>query len=338
MRFRCKFRATLVRLTIGFPSAILAHMAIFFGYKTAEHILNSVLAPEFQPSAEAPNRYGSVDDLTLEKIDFSLFELPENEPLDIVVPSHHHRRLRKALACHISSGDLPHGAYLRVFPDVYVASPALCLLQRSSDLTFAGAIKLAARFCGTYAPSKTDRRGFITRQPLATPEDLDSFVKLCPTMRGKRLALCAIKWTLPNAASPMETEMAMPFYLSQRVGAFGLPRPTMNYERTLSPLGVSMTGKKMVRIDIYWPDAGFGFEYQSELLHRGDERYGQDIGRQLAIESMGDVIRMVTIEQLRNPAQLEYLARLVAEHVGVTLQPERGKALRADLVNDILSD
>ena len=313
-------------------------MAIFFGYKTAEHILNSALSPEFRPSAATPNQYGFVDDQALETIDFSLFELPENEPMDIVVPSHGARCLRKAFACHISSGDLPYGAYLKVFPDVYVASPALCLLQRSSDLTFVGAVKLASRFCGTYAPSKTDWRGFITRPPLATPEDLGSIVELCPTMRGKRQALRAVKWTLPNAASPMETEMAMPFYLSHRVGAFGLPRPALNYERTLSPLGVSMTGKRVVRIDIYWPDARFGFEYQSELLHRGDYRYGQDIGRQLAIESMGDAIHMVTIEQLRNPAQLEYLAKLVAEHLGVTLQPERGRALRAKLVNDILSD
>ena len=313
-------------------------MAIFFGYETAEHILNCAQAPEFHLSDATPVQCGFVDDRALASIDFSLFELPKGKPLDIVVPSREKRCSRKAFACHVSSGDLPHGAYLEIAPDVYVASPALCLIQRSSILTLAGCIKLAARFCGTYAPSKKDWRGFITRPPLASPDDLQAFAELFPTARGKRLVLRAIKWTLPRAASPMETEMVMPFYLPHRVGGFGLPRPTMNYERTLSPLGVSMTGKEVVRIDAYWEDARFGFEYQSELLHRGDERYGQDIGRQLAIESMGDVIRMVTIEQLKNPAQLEYLARLAAEHLGVALLPERGKDLRAGLVSDILSD
>lgn len=126
-------------------------MAIFFGYKTAEHLLNSAGAPEFRPSVETPDRCGFVDAHALSSIDWTMFELPADEPLDIMVPSRNDRTRRKGFACHLATSDLPHGAYLEMMPDVFVASPALCLLQRCSDLTYAGRIKLVARFCGTYA-------------------------------------------------------------------------------------------------------------------------------------------------------------------------------------------
>lgn len=321
--------------------ACLAHpccMAIFFGYKTAEHLLNSAGAPEFRPSVETPDRCGFVDAHALSSIDWTMFELPADEPLDIMVPSRNDRTRRKGFACHLATSDLPHGAYLEMMPDVFVASPALCLLQRCSDLTYAGRIKLVARFCGTYAPSKRSLRGFINRMPLATPEALRSFIELVPLMRGSKLALQAIDLALPNAASPMETEMVMPFYLPWQRGGFNLPRPAMNYEMTLSDRGRAMAGKEVVKVDAYWEDAGFGFEYQSELFHEGDEHYGDDIGRQLAIESMGKTIRMVTLAQLKNSAQLEYLAELTACHLGVGLHPGRGKLARSGLIRDILSD
>lgn len=313
-------------------------MAIFFGYKTAEYLLNSAGAPEFRPSVETPDRCGFVDAHALASIDWTMFELPTNEPLDIVIPSRNARSRRRDVACHLSTSDLPHGAYLEMMPDVFVASPALCLLQRCSDLTYAGRIKLVARFCGTYAPTKRNPRGFISRMPLATPEELRSFIELVPQMRGSKLALQAIGLALPGAASPMETEMVMPFYLPWQRGGFNLPRPTMNYELTLSDRGRAMAGKERVKVDAYWEDAGFGFEYQSALFHEGDEHYGDDIGRQLAIESMGKTIRMVTAAQLRNPTQLEYLAEMVAHHLGVKLSPGRGKAARPGLIRDILSD
>lgn len=313
-------------------------MAIFFGYKTAEHMLNSAMAHGFRPSDETPSSCGYIDHEVLGSIDLSCFELPETEPLDLVVASPERRRNGKRIHCHVSSGSLPHGAYLEASPDVYVSSPALCLLQRSPSLSFVDRIQLCAQYCGTYAPSKKDPRGFITRDPLATLEEIENFAMLCNGVNGRQPALNAIPWTLPNAASPMETKMVMPFYLPGKTGGFGLPLPTMNYELTLSPRASAMTGKEKAVVDAYWPDADFGLEYQSEMFHHDDDRYGQDIGRQLALETMGKIIRMVTFEQLRNPVQLERLAEIIAFHVGVELHPEVGKKLREGLVQDILSE
>lgn len=104
--------------------ACLAHpccMAIFFGYKTAEHLLNSAGAPEFRPSVETPDRCGFVDAHALSSIDWTMFELPADEPLDIMVPSRNDRTRRKGFACHLATSDLPHGAYLEMMPDVFVA-------------------------------------------------------------------------------------------------------------------------------------------------------------------------------------------------------------------------
>lgn len=313
-------------------------MAIFFGYKTAECILDSAEAREFSLSDETPSICGFVDDVALSSVDLTRFELPPGKPLDLVVGSREKRRVRNDFRCHMSSADLPHGAYLEIAPDVFVASPALCLLQRCGSLSFAGRIKLAARFCGCYAPSKTDPRGFITRAPLLSNDDLLSCIELYPSARSTRQALEAVQWALPNAESPMETEMVMPFYLPGYKGGFGLPKPIMNDPVTLTARGRAMTGKSEVRIDAHWPDANFGLEYQSKMFHDGDEHYGQDIGRQLALESMGKVIHMVTLEQLRNETQLEYIAELIASHLGIEMHKSRGGKLREKLIRDILSD
>lgn len=313
-------------------------MAIFFGYKTAEHMLNSPEAKEFSLSDETPSTCGFMDDAALRALDLARFELPSGQPLDIVVGSREKRRVRKDFKCHLSLSDMPHGAYLEIAPDAFVASPVLCLLQRCGDLTYAGRIKLAARFCGCYAPSKGDPRGFITRPPLQSVDDMLSFIELFPVARSTRQALEAVQWALPNAASPMETEMVMPFYLPGFKGGFGLPRPVMNDRLTLTARARAMTGKSEVRIDAYWPDAGFGLEYQSKMFHDGDERYGEDIGRQLALESMGKTIHMVTMEQLKNMAQLEYIAELIASHLGVKMYKSEGGKLRDRLLQDILSD
>lgn len=112
----------------------------------------------------------------------------------------------------------------------------------------------------------------------------------------------------------------------------------MNYEVKLNAQARAMTGTTKAYIDAYWEDHDFGFEYQSKLKHDFEEKYGEDIGRQLAVESMGKTIRMVTLEQLGNAAQLEYLAELVASHIGVDFDAECGKPLRDALVGDILSD
>lgn len=316
---------------------MLGLMAIFFGHRTAAYLLSSALAPEFRPTAETPAECGFVDLEALNSVSLDGFGLPEGEPIDLVVGSRDSRRPRKGMRMHMSSGRLPHGAYLEIAPDVFVASPALCLVQMSPVLTFAGRVRLCASFCGTYAPSSLDPRGFITREPLARPDDIRAFSELCMGVRGRRLALDAAAWTLPNAASPMETKMVMPLYLPAKLGGFGLPKPTMNYGFTLSSRAAALVNKSWVMVDAFWPDADFGLEYQSEMFHHGDERYGQDIGRQLAIETMGKTILMVTLEQLRNPAQLERIAQITALHIGVAFDPEAGRERREELIHDVLS-
>ncbi|MDO4808121.1 MAG: hypothetical protein Q4A07_12845 [Coriobacteriales bacterium] len=312
-------------------------MAIYLGHTTAERILDCPEAPHFESTDEVPMRDGFVDTEAMGDVDLTRYGITERDVLDVVVSDRGKRRDSKRIACHVSSRDLPHGAYLRLASNVYVASPELCLLQRAPQLSFAQRVMLASRFCGTYALSDENSQGFVARMSITTPERLYEFVHLCRNARGVLQALEAIACTLPNAASPMETAMAMPFYLPSERGGFALPKPTMNFGIELNELACAMAGTIQAYVDVYWEDGAVGLEYQSELFHRGDEKYGKDIGRQIALESMGKVIHMVTIEQMKNPAQLEWLAMLVADRLGLELDLREGAERREGLIQDILS-
>lgn len=312
-------------------------MPLFLGHSTAEFILDRPHAGRLVPALDQSLEHCWASRRDISQADLGMIaDVPL--PLDVLVSSNEDRRRWEGIRCHVCPPDLPATAFLEVAPDIFVSSPALCLIQRAQQLSLAQTIALGSRFCGTYALDRQRPTGIRERLPIASIEDLRTFIDRCPPTKGLKRARRASSLILQNSASPMETVTALVLCLPHRLGGLGLPLPQLNYEVTLHADARKLTAKRFIRIDLYWRDCLFGIEYQGLYAHDSAGGIAADIARQLAAEAMGIELCMVTIEQIREREQRLAVARKVATRLGVPFAP-RDDLLIANqhLVDDLLT-
>lgn len=320
-------------------------MAIYLGHTTAQRILESRLVRDIDTgSLRGPiNCITSKEEVT--QILASAFTSPNGLPLDnplylqadesidVVVEHTTERSHWKGITCHVLPSGIPPRSFLLLNDDVMVACPELCFLQQCSHLSLIGAIMLAMSFCGVYGltgespiesaalsdDSMTD--SIFNRRPIMTVESAREYLDGITGVRGINRAKRALDFVLPMSGSPMETRLALPFYLPTRLGGFGLPRPILNPEIPLNEAAAAIAGQKVCRGDLVWEYLKLllVMEYQSREYHDIREKYGADYGRQLALQSMGHDVRFVTSAQLASIEQITELARVVAAHMHVKL-------------------
>ncbi|MBR3234279.1 MAG: hypothetical protein IKG11_01550 [Atopobiaceae bacterium] len=290
-------------------------MPIFLGHRTAELILDKHFDEPLQTVEDQSLDHCWSSQLDLSQLDLTpLTDIPL--PFDVLVTNPNSLTKWSGVRCHLCSPNLPYASFLEITPDIYVSSPAFCLIQRARELTLAQTIALASRFCGNYALDKTEPSGIRQRQPLTTPEELLSYTNHCKGIKGVKRARRAASLAFPNSASPMETISMLVYCLPTRLYGLGLSTPAMNYEQTLSPKAKRLIGTDFIRIDLYWRQHRFGLEYQGRYSHTSDTDIANDIARQLAAKAMGIDLQMLTIEQLRNPYQRLAIAQTIATHTG----------------------
>ena len=245
--------------------------------------------------------------------DLSRFERP-GAPLDVLVPSNFHNYVPKGFKFHSSGAPLPDNSLLSADEGVLIASPALVFLQLCRELPVERCIKLGSFICGVYSPEPSVRSGVVDREQLSTTEELMSYLVKGSALYGSRRAAEALPWILENAASPQETELAMPFYLPVYMGGKGFVAPTMNYKVELTPKERGLFSKKEFRIDVCWPDQKVGLEYNSYAEHSDEHKIGEDEQRRLYLREKGYHVELVTKQQLDDPTQIGILARMLEEH------------------------
>ncbi|MBP3859479.1 MAG: hypothetical protein J6I30_06665 [Pseudomonas sp.] len=293
-------------------------MQIFFGYRTAELLLNQQRIELLSPSFDQELERCCVNKSSIESLATSyLYGLPR--PYDVLVPTQSEFRRVSGVKCHLCRRDLPANSFINMGDNVFVASPQLCFVQRAAEYTLAQTVAFGARLCGTFALDKNQPSGIRRRSPLATLADLRTYVDSCPRMRGIVNARRALSLIPEGSASPMETITQMVFCYPRRLRGLGLPTPQMNYVEPISQVARGMIDKDYIRIDLYWPDAAFGLEYQGDFAHSSNAKIASDISRQLAAERMGIELQMLTIEQLRNESLKMMIARKIASRLGVSL-------------------
>lgn len=248
----------------------------------------------------------------LDHFDFKRFERPD-KPIDVLVPSYTRLHVPKGFRFHRLGASLPENSLLDAGDGILLTVPALIFIQLCRELPAERCIKLGSFICGVYSPEPGARSGVVEREQLATQQGLAAFLLSTSALYGARAAAQAVPWVLDNAASPQETELALPFYLPPKLGGKGFIAPSMNYEVKLSPREQALAQAQHFRVDVCWPDQGIGFEYSSYAEHTEEKKIAEDERRKLILHSKGIDVELVTKEQLDDPAQVNILARLLDE-------------------------
>lgn len=91
-------------------------------------------------------------------------------------------------------------------------------------------------------------------------------------------------------------------------------------------------------VDLYWPDANLGVEYDSDKEHTGPEKIARDASRKNAFFAAGVNILTVTKGQLMNELEMDKVSCVIAKHMGVYMRVKdydedvRRKELRWELL------
>lgn len=247
---------------------------------------------------------------------------------DVLVPTFRQNKRVAGYVHHAAGGKLPKGSLLDAGGGVLVCSAPLVFVQLCRSLPLLRCIKLGHFICGTYSKEPSVPSGVVDRYPLAAKAELEEFVRKAHHLRGSRNAAAALPWVLEGAASPKETELALPFYLPEHLGGYAFIPPEMNYGERLSEAAGKIEGSVNATIDVYWPGQKIGFEYTSYAEHGDPHKIGEDERRKLALQTMDVRLELVTNQQLIDDRQLMALAQLLANY-GVP------KAVSADAETNI---
>ena len=198
-----------------------------------------------------------------------------------------------------------------------VSSPEFSFLQMADRLPLVKLIELGYELCGTYSlPTEADpeppERGFYYRKPLSSTGKLNAFVARMPGARGRKKAIRALRYLIDGSASPMETKLSILLTLPYLLGGFGLFMPELNSRIIPAKTAKRASSKAHYVCDLFWPDYNLAVEYDSDQHHTGSAQIAEDSKKRNALNVMGITVITVTKQQLYRSAELEKVARVLA--------------------------
>lgn len=303
--------------------AVISHYSAF---KFLDMCARLIPPPEYRfhlheyADEKSPELADSKADLS--KFSFERFRW-DSHPVDILVPSRAQLRYIKGFKHHSACGRFTDAPFFDAGGGVLVCSAPLLFVQLCRGKTLEQCIKIGSNICGLYSLEPSSPDGIVGRNQLATKEELSTFVKAHPRLRGSRNAAAALPWILERARSPKETELAMAFYLPKRLGGYGFAPPVMNAPVEIDGEAREISDDYSNEVDVYWPDQKIGFEYNSYSRHGDARKFGLDRRRALALRSMDIIVEFVTNEQLGDPHQLAVLAHILEERGVPLVGPSR---------------
>ena len=239
--------------------------------------------------------------------------------------------------CQRFYGELPPGSILHVEEGIYVASPYLNLLLESRELHLVNLCSMLGRYLGTFSTTASGGSSdeIVSRAPLVPEPELSRYLSCFKNTAGTGNLREALRFTCENAASPQEVNLQLALCLPPSCNGFALRKPVMNYPIKLDGKDRRFYDADYICIDLYWPEAGFGLEYQGEKEHK--DRMVQDISRWYAALQKGIELWFVTKEQLGNAAAMDCIAREVARRTRKRVNEQTWPTIdEAQLLLDVL--
>ena len=280
---------------------------------------------------------------------------------------------------HYKTGRLPAGSLLEVGDDRLLTSAEYFFLKTAPKLSITRAVLLGMELCGWYSTLMSRpyqayrnhlirarevgldtkpwppvdwgmslehqrdlmRNGFVTRSPLTTTGGIADYLGRALSSKSNSRALVACRLLQADSHSPMESRLYARYCLPKRYGGLNLKPVQLNVEIPLTPELATATGIDKYTVDLFWPDAHIGIEYEGSPSHSGLTAEQKDRLKRNILESTG--IRIISIDrkQFANEDVLELYARQIAKGLGIpkwTLNAKPSERLaRFELIDDICS-
>ena len=139
-------------------------------------------------------------------------------------------------------------------------------------------------------------------------------------LRGIELARRISHHLVDNSASPMESKLYLLLCLPQSLGGYNFPKPELNPEIPLDPVGREILRQTNIKPDMLWRKKDLVVEYDGEY-HDDSDQSLKDEMRRAVMASMGYTVRVVKKRQLFNPLAFDSTARALAKLLGKRLRP-----------------
>ncbi len=231
----------------------------------------------------------------------------------------------------------------RVSSDAYVSSPEFLFLQMAGKLDLIPLIELGMELCGTYRREAANGETIYDQPSLTTPNKLARFLDDAGSARGTDRAKQALKYIVPNSASPFETIVYLLLCLPRRLGGYAFPRPELNSDIKLGSRGRQHTLRRSSSPDLYWHDAKLDLECHGKVHEREVTRL-EDSMRRKALERMKVEVVELTYEEVKDERLFKATVRQLAKKLGIRLRSsgegnfaEHEKALREALLPSSLT-
>lgn len=264
-----------------------------------------------------------IDDAACSKLRLKEFDLSNinvgSGKLHVMVGNQSNRTPNEGIVCHVLSKRLPWSALRSLGDNVFVASPELCFYELARVLSFPKLVECGYFLCGSYhfnpnVEKKNDRVPLTTRRKLAL------FADRMPDQRGKAIVKKALALVGEGSASVRETKTAMLLTFPIRLGGYGFTMPTLNYRIDFTPEEQRLFGRPYVILDLYWPEYGFGIEYDGGESHEGEKQLSSDRRKDSELAYRGITVFRVDRNQLNTLSHVHALAVKSAHMMGVRVR------------------
>ncbi|CVH78855.1 hypothetical protein BN3658_01674 [Coriobacteriaceae bacterium CHKCI002] len=245
------------------------------------------------------------------------------DPVHIVTPVKMSSKAIKGAVCHVCTTLLPSGSFVRASNGLLIASPELTFAHAASGLGFPALVKLGMELCSLYTVQPDGTARYERTLPPTTVRALRAFLDRSPSLPGSRAARKALRFVAAASGSPMETALAIALCLPPRFGGYGLPLPRLNHRIDVPRASRTSMEKSYYLIDLYWPEANVGLEYDSDQEHTGSARIAEDALRRNDLLSLGIATITATRRHVVDGRRLDRIAEQLGRALGVRLRSER---------------
>ena len=202
-----------------------------------------------------------------------------------------------------------------------------------------GLVLAAMELMGTYRLAAPGGKTRYHQRALLTSSNMERFLEDIPHVYGRNRLDTALRLALPHSASPMETALALLLSLPEAYGGYGLPRPRLNRKKLVDNHEQLWSGGPSITPDLLWEDARLVIEYDSDEMHGGvgARKLASDATRANVLSARGYTVLRVTTLNIQSSADMERLARQVANHLGIDLtQPSDALRIRRNKLHALL--